>query len=524
MFTFDLSFKLIDTKAMVEQEKIDLQTRVFELLEEKNELKLVVESKNATITKLQKQLFEMNTKSIRHSLSKESDYGYVSTKASRDTLSTSLIESLKLNEYENTHKPTKPILRNKEDRNIKCKSNDYQQILKNKLKNKSEQHFENKETKSRSSSSNQSIIDYESDLNKVLDSEAFIDLDTSSSEKVDIKSNRQETKSISQFYSTDCIASTSSNHFKSPNKGMSLNKIDEVINQINEETSSCLSSVVSFSKSASNASSSTSVSQTNSASSSTSSSSSDSKTGSSESSSTTSSSSSSSTSPSSLTSSESSAMPSGMSQYISTDKDKLLETVPTLRRDLPNKIMSTSVTAEPKANKFSNQQSRSSRILNSLIKMSTTAAAVGSTGSSVNLEPSMASKVPLFTTTLSSSKIKHTQKAFNTSMNSNRTTYPAAKSLYSIFDLKSTSNGNLFSQNMTESNQEIANGTTSGSGQLSCNGLKNITMSCLKIDSLDKVNNVNEWSTDRVRNWLDQIGMQPSQIKNALKFIKNGKV
>jgi hypothetical protein len=35
MFTFDLSFKLIDTKAMVEQEKIDLQTRVFELLEEK---------------------------------------------------------------------------------------------------------------------------------------------------------------------------------------------------------------------------------------------------------------------------------------------------------------------------------------------------------------------------------------------------------------------------------------------------------------------------------------------------------
>lgn len=157
--------------------------------------------------------------------------------------------------------------------------------------------------------------------------------------------------------------------------------------------------------------------------------------------------------------------------------------------------------------------------------MSTTAATVGSTGSSVNLEPSIASKVPLFTTTLSSSKIKsiNSQKAFNTSMNSNRTTYPAAKSLYSIFDLKSTSNGNLFSQNMAESNQEITNGTNSSNGQLSCNGLKNITMSCLKIDSLDKINNINEWSVDKIRNWLEKIGMQPSQIKNALKFIKNGK-
>ena len=45
---------------MVEKEKIDLQSKLFELMEEKNELKLVVESKNAAITKLQKQIFEVN--------------------------------------------------------------------------------------------------------------------------------------------------------------------------------------------------------------------------------------------------------------------------------------------------------------------------------------------------------------------------------------------------------------------------------------------------------------------------------
>ncbi len=53
--------KLIDSKGVIEKEKIDLQSRVFELLEERNELKLLTESKNATITKLQKQIFEVTT-------------------------------------------------------------------------------------------------------------------------------------------------------------------------------------------------------------------------------------------------------------------------------------------------------------------------------------------------------------------------------------------------------------------------------------------------------------------------------
>ena len=52
--------KLIDSKAMIEKEKIDLQSKLFELMEERNELRLITESKNVTITKLQKQIFEVS--------------------------------------------------------------------------------------------------------------------------------------------------------------------------------------------------------------------------------------------------------------------------------------------------------------------------------------------------------------------------------------------------------------------------------------------------------------------------------
>ena len=61
--------KLIDTKGEVEKEKHDLDLHCTDLVEELNELKLIVESKNATISKLQKQLFEVIIK--RNSLIKE---------------------------------------------------------------------------------------------------------------------------------------------------------------------------------------------------------------------------------------------------------------------------------------------------------------------------------------------------------------------------------------------------------------------------------------------------------------------
>ena len=451
-----------------------MQAQVFELLEERNELRLLIESKNISITKLQKQLFEMNTKSMRHSLSKESDYGYVSTKASRDTLSTSLIENLKLNDYDTAK--LKINTRSKEERMMKCKSNDYQQqqqqqILKSKLKNKSHQHFDAKDCTSQSNSSNQSIIDYENDLNKVLDSEQFIDLDSSSNEKLD-KVIKPE---ICQSYSSDCILSNNTINTK-----QSLNKIDESTNNNRDENSSCTSSVVSFSKSATSASSS-SASVSNSAT-------------------------------NTSSESESSSVQSIMSQSLVVSND-------TERRQ--QKFMSASVHIEPRST--SSNQTRSSRILNSLIKMSTTAATVGSTGSSINFEPSIASKVPLFTTSLSSSKIK-SNKGFNStiSMASRSAMTSTTKSLYSISDLKTTSNVNLFNKNISESN-ETEDTNENNNLQVTCTGLK--SMNCLKVESLETklTNNVNEWSTERCRYWLETIGMQPAQIKNSMKSIKSGK-
>ena len=51
--------KLIDSKAEMEQEICDLQMQLATMNEEKNQDKLVIESKNATIKKLQKDLFDV---------------------------------------------------------------------------------------------------------------------------------------------------------------------------------------------------------------------------------------------------------------------------------------------------------------------------------------------------------------------------------------------------------------------------------------------------------------------------------
>lgn len=164
--------RLIDTKGEIEKENNDLKMQFLTMLEDVNELKLVVESKNATISKLQKQLFEFkSTKSSpRYSLGKDSDYGYVSSK-SRDTLSSSMIESTiittsttttplnnktltnshntSVNEQNTTLKATTTsnylnlsmksklnasnlrLKSKKEERSIKCKSNDSFIYLKN---------------------------------------------------------------------------------------------------------------------------------------------------------------------------------------------------------------------------------------------------------------------------------------------------------------------------------------------------------------------------------------------------------
>lgn len=54
----------MDSKTEIEKEKHDLNLQLNELVEEKSELKLVIESKCAAINKLQKQIFEVILKLI----------------------------------------------------------------------------------------------------------------------------------------------------------------------------------------------------------------------------------------------------------------------------------------------------------------------------------------------------------------------------------------------------------------------------------------------------------------------------
>jgi hypothetical protein len=468
---------------------------------------------------LQKQLFELNT---RNSLSKDSDYGYVSIKASRDTLSTSLIENhLKLNEFNSnnnvfdTQQKIKLNSRTKEERLIKCKSNDCNQILKNnQLKNyQQHQQLESKKQEDTSNipsqNSNQSIIDYENDLNKVLDSEEFIDLDSSSSEK----GNYKKTKS----YSNDSI-SKNNNLIHIKQQGMSLNKIDETTNRNDEQDSSCTSSIVSFSKSTSSSSSSDSV--TNSV----------------EATSTTTGSTSSSSSSSSGSTTSDGSVSTETSESLSNNSETNNQVVRRYQPKQPKKYLSTSVFNDNSATVQSGSMSqfKSSRILNSLIKMSTTNAIVGSTGSSINLDKSISTKVPLFTTatatttTLSSSKIKNKNQAFNSTMSMNNTINSTltslnqtnAKSLYSICDsTTTTSNPNNTSRQSMFIQESKAVAQDVNTPQVTC-----LKMNCLKTDPLlDHMQNINEWPIEKVKHWLEQIGMQQSQIKNGLKYIKNGK-
>lgn len=151
MRTRETSFavkRIIDGKVELEREKSRLELRMIELVEEKSELDLLVESKNATIAKLQKQVFELksslsssSSSSQRNSLGKDSDCGYSSSSAkSHDTLSSSLLLGTQTNPISNdlttpikkvtasmsACKLTTSKLRasSKEERTLKCKSND----------------------------------------------------------------------------------------------------------------------------------------------------------------------------------------------------------------------------------------------------------------------------------------------------------------------------------------------------------------------------------------------------------------
>jgi hypothetical protein len=52
--------KLLDSKANIEEEKNEFHMQVLELVNEKSELQLMVEAKNAVINKLNKEIFEVD--------------------------------------------------------------------------------------------------------------------------------------------------------------------------------------------------------------------------------------------------------------------------------------------------------------------------------------------------------------------------------------------------------------------------------------------------------------------------------
>lgn len=137
--------RLLDSKLELEEEKNKYYVQTLELSNDKSQLNLMLESKNAIINNLNKEIFELKSRlaSPNHSSDKESDYGYSSSK-SHDTLSTSIqhcdtiINKPAVSSSSSTNTSTSPIRMikslsiskystitraSKEERQVKCKSN-----------------------------------------------------------------------------------------------------------------------------------------------------------------------------------------------------------------------------------------------------------------------------------------------------------------------------------------------------------------------------------------------------------------
>ena len=428
----------------------------------------------------------------------------------------------------------------KEERHLKCKSNDCQinqtinkqatesfiyeknpnqsnltdaklnQKLKNRLMNKSHQVLETASKPEASVNANRLShqpfynhklnVDYEMDLNKVLDSDEFVDLDESSNEKLNqidrncskIESDETyDAESLRQSLSTDCIINStvickdvineSCYKISQKENKMSKSMYEKILSIDNHQETSCTSSSISFSNSAkSSASSASSSSSSNCVHDS-----------------------------SPLTSQTN--LDKELHRKSCTESSALLSSSST-----PYNIMSQSVTiCEDSEHLFnetsdfdsSKQQlscmsksmhcastsnsgtmSRSSRILNSIIKLSTNAAVSTSSylsSTPITATPVNSTKNPLFKASLSSSKIQKPQN-------------DTSKSLYCISDSKNENfNKNDYFEIIDENSQN---------NQIILNSI-----------------NVNDWTPDMCKNWLENLGIFLPQIKNAMKYIKNGK-
>lgn len=540
--------KLIDSKTEMEHEINDLHLQLASLSEENNENKLVIESKCACIKKLQQDIFELKSKSVRNSLCK--DFGYSSSKSS-NTLSTSLIETpsndinnstlatintsvSSNNEFKmTTITPNK--LSNlkqrvkKEDRHIKCKSNDSFIYIKNstystnsirskstmnnsklKYKFKSVNNTSNitssksknndkcgdataiklnntTEKKTAKSSNNLDLnlklntnLDYDSDLNKVLDSDAFIDLDD-----LDCTKNN-ETNLSSQMNNTSLDQSKLNNFAENSilecktttSPQTTLEHIKEFTSESSASSSSAqlnIPNALSISPSVSLDSTSSLYKQEFK------------KQGNSNTSS---------LNKQVTSSSSSTSSPMVMNQSITVIEDETSSTNPAT-------AVSSIVRRVKDSNNSSNKISRSSRLFNTIIRMSTIGVSSTSASSSSSCSP--------ITTNLTSSMVNKSFAEPKNSINSEN-----RKSLSNKLFKSFNSN-----QNASIKQEKVSVDSDSCGDQDQDQDAD--SFEALDIDLNDFTANVEKWTPSMVRIWLEKIGMMPTHVKSAVKFIKNGK-
>lgn len=341
----------------------------------------------------------------------------------------------------------------KEERSLKCKSNDSYIYIKNqqlndstsaappptchsKSKTKAKFKFSTKtaapltqshtesDIKTSKSNNNLSFImstsDYETDLNKVLDSDEFIDLDDdTSANKTNTDKNDQKSTTSSSNSSSSVLCSSTTIASVSPSASVTSSSVSSYTNQ-----QTTVKTVLN-------------------------------------------------TSGDSSESSNSDLSPLLMSQSITLcEEDNLLNKT---SNDYSNTThysikqpLSMSMSMHTPS---SNVKSRSSRIINTIIRMSTIGSSLtsSSTSNSINRSSTVIdpSKIT-YSSTLSSSKV-HTSK--------------------SAYEVNET-------------------------------GLLNKSF---KLLTLESDGNIDEWTPGQVRVWLENVGIPNGMIKNALKYIKNGK-
>lgn len=458
---------------------------------ENSELKLVIEGKNATVNKLQRQLYDLKSKSPRYSIGKESDHGYSSSK-SRDTLSSSMIDTnppSNLKAESKINKSNSKYKIKKEERNQKCKSNDSYLYIKNnqlsetsfslphsvssrstKIKNKfrlnklstSVSYHSNmnnsRNVNSSKSNNNLSFImsssDYdETDLNKVLDSDEFIDLDEN--DKNSTKSEKKDnmivsTTSASSSSSASFITNSSLKHLEI-SSSTTMASVSPSVSLTSSSTSSYKNDQADSKNTDSNKQSNLNISAES-------------------------------------ETSSSDLSPLVMSQSITLCEDdnlnKTINDFSNTSRYSVKQPLSMSMNVQTPN---SNAKSRSSRLINTIIRMSTMGSSIGNptNRSSALVETK---QIPNSYSTTLSSKTKNRHSHYST--------FVSSKSSYCV-------------RETDDDDSETKN-------------LLNKSFKILEEEHKNLI--ISEWNQQDIKIWLEKLGLPSIYVKNGLRHLTSGKM